>query len=205
MGLDLPPGGSYQGASGFNGNIIVTRNHGFRAFRWRPVKWDSPGGEARLTSLVFTDHEWHPGVNHSVHETGFGHMGAKMPDRSGCPFPHMGCSHGYYAYYDIDHFDSGNYNNHSVRVDGVVDGFGRCVIGDLGYRSEYAVIVAFTKPYLIDETLKAKLDLDDDQIEPLVDRWLQRAFPQVPLFGSLDALKRMIPLDGRPPRNAESE
>lgn len=194
MGLDLPDSTSrYNGAAGFNGNIVIARNHGFRAFRFHP--------EGRLSSLVFTQCSWQPGVNHAVHE----HRGFIKPGRkpSNCPFPNKGCSHGFYAYYGEDYFERGHYNNGTVRVDGVIDGFGRCVIGDKGYRSEYAVIIAFVKPYTIAGDYQRAVDLEDHDIDRLVTAYLEDAFPAVPIFDSIADLKALIPLDGRPPRNDE--
>lgn len=194
MGLETPGGKpNFNGAAGFNGNIVVARNHGFRAFRYHP--------EGRLSSLVFDKANWTAGVNHAVHlNRGF----QSRPEQSStCPFPHKGCSHGFYAYYDEDYFEPTMYNSGSVRIDGVIDGFGRCVIGDKGYRAEYAVIIAFVKPYTIACDFQRKINLEADEIERLVTKFLEEKFPAAPIFDSVDDLKAVIPLDGRPPRNDE--
>jgi hypothetical protein len=191
MPLDLPEDGhGFNGAMGFNGNIQVAQNHGFRGFRYNV--------DGSFTSLVF-DYDWQPGVNRAVcaANTSF-----SKPARE-CPFPHKGCSHGFYAYYDEDYYRPG-WARELCIVNGVINGFGRCVIGDKGYRSEYATVVAFVRPFRIDADFCKRLDLDPHQAETWVCEQLERRFPTVPIFDSVEELKAVIPLPGRPPRNDDT-
>jgi hypothetical protein len=188
--LHDPEGGAgFGGAYGFNGNIQVVQNHGFRAFRYNP--------DDSLTSLIY-DYEWTDGVNRAVCATS---ATWKKPAKE-CPFPHKGCSHGFYAYYDEDYYGTGITRGIAV-VNGVIDGYGRCVIGSKGYRSEYAALVAFVRPFAIDDTFLRMLRLERPQAELHVVAALERKFPTVPIFDNVDELRKVVPLPGRPPRNAE--
>ena len=183
-----PDGSGFHGAYGFNGDILIAQNHGFRAFRF-----DADGDN--LMSLVF-DYEWQPGANRAVCATS---NGFNKPARD-CPFPHKGCSHGFYAYYGEDYFDS-YFTDDECIVNGVVNGYGRCVIGDKGYRSEYANLVALARPLRIGDDFRRQLRMTEHEAEAYVCAALERKFPTVPIFPSMAELRKAIPLPGRPPRN----
>lgn len=187
-GLSNPSGSGFGGAYGFNGGIHIGQNHGFRAFRYDL--------NDRLGSLVY-DYEWQPGVNRAVcaRDTLF------EKDPKPCPFPSKACSHGFYAYYGEDYFQP-HWAKKVCILNGVIDGFGRCVIGDKGYRSEYATLVAFCKPFRVDTAYCEAMDMEPELIEQHVCRQLEQRFPQVPIFDSVAELRNVIPLPGRPPRNA---
>ena len=178
--LNAPEGNGFFGAQGFNGDIIVAQNHGFRAFRFTP--------SAELLSLVY-DYPWTPGVNRSVCAIG---TAWNKPGRQ-CPFPNKRCSHGFYAYYGEDYYPSHVDPSDGLAINGVINGYGRCVIGDKGYRSEYADIVALIRPH------GSPLAVSRACFE------LERKFPTVPIFDSALELKAAIPLPGRPPRNTADD
>lgn len=177
--LNDPDGSGFYGAAGFNGDIQVAQNHGFRAFRYNL--------DDTLTSLVY-DYEWVDGVNRAVCATT---PNWDKPARS-CPFPNKRCSHGFYAYYGEDYYPVSDEED-GVVVHGIIDGFGRCVIGDKGYRSEYATLVAFLRP----QQNGSRVTAAD------VCAALERKYPTVPIFDNVLELKAAIPLPGRPPRNGE--
>lgn len=187
--LNEPGGAGFYGAHGFNGNIQVAQNHGFRAFRF--------AADDSLRSLVY-DYQWTDGINRAVCARTTTWNKPAAP----CPFPNKRCSHGFYAYYDEDYYPV-SFDGNTIIVSGVIDGFGRCVIGEKGYRSEYARLVALVSPLRYSRSVLSDMKLTSQALEERVNSTMERLFPTVPIFDSVEELRKVIPLPGRPPRNAE--
>ena len=186
--LNEPGGTGFYGARGFNGDILVTQNYGFRGFRFEPE-------DDSLRSLVY-DYVWDDGINHAV----CARTTTWSRPPTGCPFPNKRCSHGFYAYYKEDYYPVSF--NKAILLSGVINGFGRCVIGNDGYRSEYASLVALASPLRATNNLLRALDLTPTELSDRVTKAMERRFPTVPIFDTVEELRAVFPLTGRPPRNS---
>jgi len=93
---------------------------------------------------VFT--AWHAGVN----EAGCLQFTSRLPHLA----PHEGCGCGFYAYWDVAEarVPSSILSDRSASlVVGIVEGYGSgTLLGDLGFRSRYARVVALAAPLLAD-------------------------------------------------------
>jgi hypothetical protein len=188
---------SYGGAEGFNAegdtpSFIVAANNGFRAWRMPNI------ATGRLHSLCMS-HEWHPGINRcNCGAPGPGSTwGYQMAGNAPCEHPTKNCSHGFYAYYAEDYYMDGAYNT-GPRVNGLLEGFGHCVIGSKGFRAQFGIISAIVEPYTITDRWLEQHDLNADEAQALVRAGIEHAYPSVPIFPNVAAMLAVIPLKGRP-------
>jgi hypothetical protein len=133
----------------------------------------------RLTSVVHDGTPWRPGVNEAKCDTLIANLdrilsrsraSALVPDEA--DENHLAtCVCGFYAYFDKQH------NNYAdslkgISVEGVIEGFGKTVLGDKGFRAEKARIVALTLPKpKKDKTpwlVKKMYDLDQESERDLI-------------------------------------
>lgn len=179
---------AYYGAEGFNAEkdgpeYIITANNGFRAWRMQ--------GNGRLISLTM-QHEWSPGKQ--VCNCPIGVSLTFHPD----PFPTKKCSHGFYAYYGENYYNREYYVSSSPIVNGIMEGWGRCVIGERGFRSQFGAITAFIEPFEISEAWLKGRDLGGVDPQDWVRANLEKNFPSVPIFPSVEQALAIIPLRGKP-------
>ncbi|GAA4286549.1 hypothetical protein [Georgenia daeguensis] len=105
--------------------------------------------DGRLTGLYYSQ-VWHPGENRAscLHDGG---VVVRLPDgritvraaserEIGAGHGLQGCTCGFYAYYREDPYST------SRRISGVVEGYGRVVLGTAGFRAERARILALLVP-----------------------------------------------------------
>lgn len=84
---------------------------------------------------------WHEGVNEArclSTDVAMGGVVARSRHR-GHPAPAEGCSCGFWAYW---HLAAAPYFGASPEFAGVIEGWGRCLIGSRGFRCQYARVVA---------------------------------------------------------------
>lgn len=178
--------------------------------------------DGRLTGLYYRQ-PWGPGENvASCHHDGG--VVAELPGGGiavqgaatrpiGTAHGLAGCTCGFYAYYRADPYAR------SQRVSGVIEGYGRVVLGTKGFRAERARILALLLPAgaAADEaTVRASTDNPDDHAgpewrrdvarlegtpapeEPRTLTWDQRArvrqrYPEAVCFNRLDAMLAAFP------------
>ena len=174
----------YHGASGFNAepdgpNFIITANNGFRAWRMLDVETGT------LTSLI-RQHVWTPGkqtCNCGSDEPPvsmwlWGHHVLPVTSTD-CEYPTKDCSHGFYAYYDEAYYRD-VINVREPIVNGLMEGWGRCVIGPKGFRSQYATISAFVEPFELPDEWLANSGYYEQEARDLIRAGLEKAYPTVP-------------------------
>lgn len=101
------------------------------------------GNNGALTG-VYHRYPWQPGINVAEH------MGP-IPAQ-GCDFLGLNCLCGFYGYYD----GSNDYlQDHMAwadwRIAGIIEGWGKCVVGARGFRCEKAEVRALVTPLGVDE------------------------------------------------------
>jgi hypothetical protein len=105
--------------------------------------------EGHLTGLFYSQ-VWHPGENRAscLHDGGIvvrrpdGGIGVTWSSAREIGAGHglQGCTCGFYAYYREDPFST------SRRISGIVEGYGRVVLGTGGFRCEKARVLALLRP-----------------------------------------------------------
>lgn len=113
--------------------------------------------------------------------------------------PQIGNPVGFYAYYDPTVDDYAGYDFRAAfRIPGLIEGYGRSVIGTLGFRSEVAVILAFTLEGArrVDEYQFPSL-LTDDEHETVL-WYLDKFYPSVPVYETRAEMFKMFPLSEKP-------
>lgn len=111
----------------------------------------------------------------------------------------LGCKCGYYAY-----FDGMNDYMHTGRIAAVVEGFGVYTIGTRGFRTSKARLVALIKPPMgqsaYDYGFAAltfggnRAPATKDSMTPLLWSYVQRNYPDVPVFETQDEALSENPL-----------
>lgn len=206
MGLFGPPSwhsGGFQGAEGFNNSpdgpkFTFEALTGMRAWRVQP--------DGELVSPIYTGFVWRPGVNESTHGDGSRwSIYAPVPDtHDQCPT--HDCSAGFYAYHSEDYWYANDraktsYTSHSPWISGLIAGWGRVVNGSKGFRCGKATVMALCLPVQRPSRWESL---------PQVEQWgsweawaeyaaeaIQRAFPIVPVFDSVESMLARVPLQGR--------
>lgn len=135
---------------------------GLRA--WRP--FTHVGAAIQLCSEN-RPYVWHAGENIAECMPVHAHWGpVANVDHHDAPAPFMACQCGFFAYYD----GTNNYRGES-KISGLIAGYGRCIVGERGFRAEKARIVAFIQPKI-------------SQTAELLHRHILPVFPDVPVYDS---------------------
>lgn len=126
-------------------------------------------------------------------------------------YPTLGNAAGFYGYYGIrgtfDHYSE--LAEPSYEIFGMVEGYGRTVVGTAGFRSEVAIILAFTtqgiKRHPGSQRNKAGYwvrppgeDMRDEKTRARIRDYLDTKYPEVPIFGTTMDMLKMFPLTGKP-------
>lgn len=177
-------------------DYVVATNTGFR--RWYVMDWDRP-----LASLSWP-YYWEGAGPHRSREVGFSDWFATPSDTWPEMPPALNNPVGFYAYYNVNgSVYTGDGTEHKVRVDGVIEGYGRCVIGTKGFRAECALILAFSLAeaswrydgqILKGSQTAAQVQDGKDKLREYLDRF----YPTVPVFDSKVAMLEMFPLSRKP-------
>lgn len=198
---------------------VVYANRGFRAW-----KVDLDGD---LTSLT-QQYRWEPGLNragcamgrkyacipdrdHDKNPNGtakYVHTAA-CPQDEPCEFPTLTCSCGFYAYHSQAYWWAGSgqvvgttapgsFGLGLPRINGVIEGFGRCVVGDKGFRAGLAVVVGLALPLTISTSWLQAQSLTFAQATERIVEALRARYPIVPVFDSIGDMLDALPLPGRP-------
>ena len=193
------------------GNYVVAVNNGLRCWRMEPVGWrdvdfphNDPTDDAtlRLTSLS-QHYTWVDGVNRSDCLLTPSQAASRLNRGiEFCRYPTVHCLCGFYAYYDRDYWvrrESWSAQRWPI-VTGVIEGWGRCVVGNKGFRAENALIVglALPEPYLLPDRWVG--ERDRHECHELLRSVINENYPNVPVYDSVDELLTHSPLEGRPDR-----
>lgn len=203
-GNRLPSFGPSEGNSkGDWPDYIVTCNNGYRSWylAYDEKSLDEPDlpEQHQLQSLVMA-YDWQPGLNRASCL-----INASIRERRNirgippCEYPSKACVCGFYAYYDVDKWTSHS-DRHSKypRIEGIIEGFGHCVVGSKGFRAQSAVIVGLLVPDASQiSTLWLGSRSPEAGRELLVDI-LRAKFPLVPLYDRLNDMLMNTPLMGKP-------
>lgn len=192
------------GASASEASLIVGPVYGLRLFTY----YQDPGGLPPLRGLAYQA-PWSPGENESVcHKALYYHApnsdrvrsgwqwmpGKRQPQRrtGWYPRPCSGmepsCSCGFYAYHAHEYFGSLSSPGASVRVPfnvgakGVIEGYGRVVVGPNGFRAEKARIVALAR---VNPTRMYHIDTPEEDL----------SMYGVPIFKTQTAMLRAFPVE----------
>lgn len=121
-----------------------------------------------------------------------------VPGTPGCSRPHHDgidplhtC--GFYAYTataDNPYLES----NHGLHVEGVIQGFGRTIIGTKGFRCGKARILALVLPHHIHGGDRDKLNPRERDLSDATDELLRQTYPNTPVFPTREAMLREFPL-----------
>lgn len=101
----------------------------------------------------------------------------QCPMQPACPYPTIECSCGFYAYHDGSHWTGPSKSVHQVF--GVIEAWGRLVIGTKGFRAEKALIVALKLPE-----------------DPLMARLVEERYPAAAHFYDETLMLERVPLTG---------
>ncbi|TRW43636.1 hypothetical protein [Georgenia yuyongxinii] len=160
--------------------------------------------DGHLTGLFYSQ-VWHPGENRAscLHDGGVvvrrpdGGIGVRWSSAREIGAGHglQGCTCGFYAYYREDPFAS------SRRISGIVEGYGRVVLGTGGFRCEKARVLALLRPPAAGADTGAGTDVGDvllaslapDEV-PAVDLVRVRAtYPEVVIFDREEDMLAVFP------------
>jgi hypothetical protein len=194
-------GGDTYGRDG-SPDYVVTCNNGFRAWELThddKIEEPSLPEQHTLKSLVMP-YEWHPGLNRAecmVNSQIVARRRAKGEPM--CAYPNKRCTCGFYAYYDVDKWSSHpSWSAKYQRIEGIIEGFGRCVVGSKGFRAQSAVIVGLLIPDESEVSQQWLGSRDPEQGRELIIDVLRAKFPMVPLYDRLNDLLMNSPLMGKP-------
>lgn len=195
-------GGDTYGNDG-SPDYVVACNNGYRA--WELAYDDNTLVEPSLpeqhkvTSLVMP-YEWQPGLNRSECMVNSQIVARRrLKGEPMCAYPNKKCTCGFYAYYDVD-----KWSGHPAwaakyqRVEGIIEGFGRCVVGAKGFRAQSAVIVGLLVPDESEVSHAWLGNRDSEEGRALIVDILRAKFPLVPLYDRLNDLLMNTPLMGKP-------
>jgi hypothetical protein len=187
----------FKGADGFNTpeggpQFTFEALTGMRAWRVQP--------DGELVSPIYSRHIWRPGENVAGHgDGGF----AKVPAHTECPTRE--CSAGFYAYHAEDYWyanDHGkaSYTSMQPWISGLIAGWGRVVNGPKGFRCGKATVMALCLPVHQPESWATLPQISTwgswDAWAEFVAGEIQRRFPIVPIFDSVESMLARIPLRG---------
>lgn len=115
---------------------------GLRVWKWQDGTFTGAAGLVGQNS-----HHWKPGENVAecqravmgfyVHQRQIGTFTYDEPPHDKCSVVEPGCTCGFYAYWDVPVVDQSPF-----RIVGLVEGHGRVVIGEKGFRCQKATILA---------------------------------------------------------------
>jgi hypothetical protein len=106
------------------------------------------------------------------------------------------CECGFYAYTNTAEDNPYLRTDRNLHVQGVIQGWGRTVIGTKGFRCTLARIVAIVLPMYIHDQLSSAQQEKAERCE----RALRRTYPDIPVFDSVPAMLDAYPLhDGSVP------
>lgn len=222
----------YSGADGFRNEpkLGIEILRGYRGFKLVTTQSETaPGGiEANLRALSWS-YWWTPGNNKAtclaaensrliniaacrdnVHpESPYTHT-PDCPRYPECEYPTLDCACGFYAYFTRGQ----HWGTMSIQVSGVIEGWGRSVVGDLGFRSQWGRIVALCraidwppattyKPICPDLADVGPGDFrnshEAQRIEAAyLSAAVSRAFPNVPTYPDLATMLEAHPMQGGP-------
>lgn len=139
------PGAHNGGLGGFEDydvpDIVATSLIGYRSFGPQPVT-------TMLHGLTKTEYIWQPGANEAVclrsARTNALQLEAEMKvlhQKEAIPVADCAC--GFWAYWDIN---SNALGNSPSRLKGAIIAWGKMIVGPLGFRAQYAKILALSLP-----------------------------------------------------------
>jgi hypothetical protein len=181
---------------------LVTCNNGYRSWELRhdrELVAPSDPDVHEFGSLV-QHYVWTEGLNRARCLLSESEKASrKLRNLPACEYPTKRCACGFYAYYEVDQWSqhpasAGKFQ----RIHGVIEGFGRCVIGSKGFRAESAVIVGLLIPEPIDISRHWAGERSSNEAREDIVDILRAKFPSVPLFDTREALLANTPLMGRP-------
>ncbi len=120
----------------------------------------------------------------------------------GFHFPRRDCSCGFYAYHSSaqTYQFASDTDARGILVEGVVRAWGRCVVGPLGFRAEWAQIVALVVPAarVFPQLWLIRNELDPSGVGAVeaVTSSIEQRYPNVPIYASVSALLDDHPLTG---------
>lgn len=181
---------------------LVTCNNGYRSWELkhdRELVAPADPDVHELSSLV-QHYDWTEGLNRArclLSETQ--RASNRLRNIPECQYPTKRCSCGFYAYYEVDQWSQHPaFAGKFQRVHGVIEGYGRCVVGSKGFRAENALIVALLIPDVADISKHWAGERTPEEARQDVIDILTAKFPTVPLFESRDVMLANTPLMGKP-------
>lgn len=136
-----------------NWYLPVPTKHEFEGYEFAPGKVVGQrafniGADQRSLRSVHVSHTWEDGVNHCY---------CAVLDKKGVCTPYHGC--GFWAYHQGSTYPGG-------AVQGVIEGWGKVTIGTLGFRAEYAKIVAVHIPGYSDKMKEFRRERRSELLRP---------------------------------------
>lgn len=116
----------------------------------------------------------------------------KRSEQDGHELVSLSCECGFYAYFD----GRNDYHSNDARVTGLIEGYGKVVMGTRGFRAEKARLVALVKPR------KRSFAVDADPQEAVPATWWDRVqtnYPDVPVFKNALTATAEFPLSEQIP------
>lgn len=127
---------------------------------------------------------WRPGTNNANCYREFVQPAWERPNDH--RFMGVDCTCGFYAYYEECH----QYRNNST-IEGVIEGFGRCVVGTRGFRCERAVIRALVRP----EPAAMAMIFEHSSCDEKEEKLMRIASKyNVPIFDTCEEMLKHFPL-----------
>lgn len=129
---------------------------------------------------------------HDYHDNRFqpGTPGCSRPHQDGIDPLHTCGFYAYTAISDNPYLES----NHGLHVEGVVQGFGRTIIGTKGFRCGKARILAVVLPHHVTATKIQPLSKYDAELHEAVDDGVRATYPHIPVFSTREDMLREFPL-----------
>jgi hypothetical protein len=167
--------------------FVVGCNVGTR--RWYIFDFNTP-----LRSMTW-DYRWAGRGPHTARTAHYGPCGQWTDG-----YPQIENQVGFYGYYAQDNGYIGYTHAAQYRIGGLIEGYGRCVVGTRGFRAEKAIILAFDLEDLFgfeDDAyaMRAAPANPNDLIR--VRDYLEKQYPTVPIFDSTEKMLAIIPMSGK--------
>lgn len=114
-----------------------------------------------------------------------------------CGLVDKNCACGFWAYTDSTaerYYESYAGSASDMYVTGIVEGFGKCVVGPKGFRAEKCIIRALVLPGKYSQRVWSQPNEDRETIDRRIINGLSICYPDLPILPNVETLLREYPL-----------
>lgn len=166
---------------------------GYRSFVIPHKTYESSISLEPALQSIFFPYTWQPGLNESFH-AGRVVSGTALADESKCVgYISNDCQCGFYAFFDLS--AEGALYHSPYYVEGVVQGYGKTLMGSKGFRSQFMRVLALCPPITIgaaDVPYQRGSNSQHDKVVDMLPSIAERY--NVPLFDTREAMLSEYPI-----------